>query len=262
MILHHPRVYRQKFAVNHDIADIRPEVPHPRIGFTDPLPRQPSPIRVYGLLNYPLAGGAAPYPDFEYGRRVHHLSKDGDNIGRMNSSKRHWFIRCEPEVLARLKAINWRKETLPTASTPTLTKGEVVRGYRAHMEATRRALPTEFVAEPDSSWEPIGPFLRYGIDVASDQPASSVIPSTSPQYEQVQKSTDGGGVPSDEYVSWWAERVEQFKRDLRPDGPLIVHIKETVTEDQQSTCVLQLKLAMRRLQPEPHNTLFVLGCCE
>jgi hypothetical protein len=127
-------------------------------------------------------------------------------------------------------------------------------------ELTRRALTTECVAEPDNSWEPIGPFLNYGIDVVPDQPASSVIPSTSPEYWESRKSTDRG-VPSDEWVSWWAQRVEQFKRVLRPDGALIANIKEAVVDDQRSNYVLEFRLTMRPMQTGPHNFLFISGCC-
>ena len=112
----------------------------------------------------------------------------------------------------------------------------------------------------DNSWEPIGPFLNYGIDVVPDQPASSVIPSTSPEYWESRKSTDRG-VPSDEWVSWWAQRFEQFRRDLCPDASLVANIKEAVVDDQRSNYVLEFRLTMRPMQTGPHNFLFISGCC-
>ena len=93
-----------------------------------------------------------------------------------------------------------------------------------------------------------------------DQPASSVIPSTSPEYGEPRKSTDRG-VPSDESVSWWAQRLELFKRVLRPDGGLIVNIKEAVVDDQRSTYVLEFRSTMRPMQTGPNNILFISDCC-
>jgi hypothetical protein len=132
-----------------------------------------------------------------YGQGVGDI-KTSDNLGRTNSPDWHWFIRCEPDVLARLRAIDWSKVALPTASTPTLTKGDVVRAY---IESIRQAITTQFTAEPPGSWEPIGPFLRYGLDVLPDQPASSVIPSTSsPPHEAAQKFTNADA-QTDQYYN-------------------------------------------------------------
>jgi hypothetical protein len=181
--------------------------------------------------------------------------KASDNLGRTNSPDWHWFILCEPEVLSRLKAIDWRRVALPTAREPTLTKGEVVRSYE---ESKRQALTPKYGAEPHGSWEPIGPFLRYGVDVLPDQPTSSVAPSSSPQPDEAQKSTNGG-VLSDEYVSWWAQRFVQFRQDLRP-GPLMAYIKEEAIDDQRSDFVVEFRVAMRPVQAGLPNTLFISAC--
>ncbi len=68
------------------------------------------------------------------------------------------------------------------------------------------------------------------------------------------------GFPSDAWLNWWTQRLERFKRDLRPDGPLIANIKEAVVDDQRSSYVLELRLAMRPTQTGPHNILFIRGC--
>jgi site-specific DNA-methyltransferase (adenine-specific) len=68
---------------------------------------------------------------------------------------------------------------------------------------------------------------------------------TSPPYADARKSTYGGITP-DDYVDWWIPRAEQFKRTLRPDGSLIVNIKEKVVDGERSTYVLELILAMRK----------------
>ena len=198
-----------------------------------------------------------------------------------------------------LRSIHWRDvlDPLPIGHTPNMSQADIVRAYikaaetaqpdaveyddrgigfpdnidakpesASHLhraavtksveKSTRRALTTEAVAEPHRSWEPIGPFLRYGVDVVPDQPASSVVSSTSPQ---ARRSTDVG-FPSDEWLSWWTQRLEQFKRDLRPDGPLIANLKEEVVDDQRSTYVLELRLAMRSTLTGPHNILFIWAC--
>jgi len=215
----------------------------------------------------------------------------GDIIEAVGTTKRpedYYGIRCSNDAVAILRSIRWREvlDPLPIGHTASMSRADIVRVY---VEATKtsqpddadddraigfpnsinvditnpqtveeltRALTTECVAEPYSSWEPIGPFLRYGLDVVPDQPASSVIPSTSPQ---ARRSTDVG-FPSDEWLSWWTQRLEQFKRDLRPDGPLIANLKEEVVDDQRSTYVLELRLAMRSTSTGPHNILFIWAC--
>jgi hypothetical protein len=213
-------------------------------------------------------------------------------VGTTKPPEGYYGIRCSADAVVILRSIRWREvlDPLPIGHTPSMSRADIVRVYdeatktsqpddadddraigfpnsivaditnpKTVEELTRRALATQSAAEPHSSWEPIGPFLNYGIDVVPDQPASSVIPSTSSQPEEAQKSTDRG-VPSDEWVSWWAQRVEQFKRDLRPDGALIANIKEAVVDDQRSTFVLELRLVMQPMQSRLNNILFVFGC--
>src|SRR5262249_54394016 len=102
-----------------------------------------------------------------YGQGVGDI-KTSDNLGRTEARKWHWFIRCEPEVLARLKAIDWRKVALPTASAPTLTKGEVVNAYRVYVESTQRALTTQSVEEPLSMSAVVDGYDRYETQTLAD----------------------------------------------------------------------------------------------
>jgi hypothetical protein len=211
-------------------------------------------------------------------------------VGTTKPPEGYYGIRCSNDAVAILRSIRWREvlDPLPIGHTASMSRADIVRVYdeatktsqpddadddRAigfpnsidaditnpqTVEELTRALTTKSVAEPDSSWEPIGPFLRYGLDVVPDQPASSVIPSTSPQYGS-RKSTDRG-VPCDEWGSWWAQRFEQFRRDLCPDGSLVANIKEAVVDDQRSTFVLELRLVMQPMQSRLNNTLFFFGC--
>jgi hypothetical protein len=215
-------------------------------------------------------------------------------VGSTKPPEDYYGIRCSNDAVAILRSIRWRDvlDPLPIGHTASMSRADIVRVYveatktsqpddadndraigfpdcidaditkpETAEELTRRALTTECVAEPDSSWEPIGPFVGYGLDVVPDQPASSVIPSTSPEYGESRKSTDRG-VPSDEWISSWAQRVEQFKRVLRPDdGALIAYLKEEVVDDQRSSYVLELRLTMRPTPTGPHNFLFFSGCC-
>src|SRR5437016_5148724 len=68
------RVRPPEIIAGFDVADAGAVVLHPRSGFGHPLPRQPFPIRVHGLLDYRLAEGVASYPDLEYARRIFDLS--------------------------------------------------------------------------------------------------------------------------------------------------------------------------------------------
>jgi site-specific DNA-methyltransferase (adenine-specific)/site-specific DNA-methyltransferase (cytosine-N4-specific) len=84
-------------------------------------------------------------------------------------------------------------------------------------------------------------------EVLAQMPDDSIqLIVTSPPYADARKSTYGGIKP-EEYVDWWLSRAEQFKRTLRPDGSLVVNIKEKVVEGERSTYVLELILAMRRV---------------
>jgi hypothetical protein len=203
-------------------------------------------------------------------------------VGMTKPPEDYYGIRCSDDAVVILRSIRWRDvlDPLPIGHAPNMSRADIRRAYveaaatvqpddandddhaiafPSSMDSTRRALTTQYVAEPHASTESILRFVGYGLDVLPDQPASSVIPLTSPPQGQVRQSTYEG-VPADQHVSWWAQRVEQFKRDLRPDGPLIVNIKETVIDDQRSTYVLKLKLAMRSVQAGTPNLLYVLAC--
>ena len=68
---------------------------------------------------------------------------------------------------------------------------------------------------------------------------------TSPPYADQRKNTYGGIHPND-YVDWWLPRAEEMKRVLRPNGSLVLNIKERVVAGQRHTYVLELILEMRK----------------
>ena len=67
---------------------------------------------------------------------------------------------------------------------------------------------------------------------------------TSPPYADQRRNTYGGVHP-DDYVDWWIPRADEMKRVLRPDGSLVLNIKERVVAGERHTYVLELILAMR-----------------
>lgn len=68
---------------------------------------------------------------------------------------------------------------------------------------------------------------------------------TSPPYADRRASTYGG-VPPDEYVSWFLPRSEQFLRVLKSTGTFILNIKEKASEGERHTYVIELILALRK----------------
>ena len=68
---------------------------------------------------------------------------------------------------------------------------------------------------------------------------------TSPPYSDRRKSTYGGIHP-DKYVEWFLPLSEQMLRILKPQGSLIINIKEHVKEGERQTYVLELILAMKK----------------
>ncbi len=68
---------------------------------------------------------------------------------------------------------------------------------------------------------------------------------TSPPYTDQRKKTYGG-IPPDEYVSWFMPRAAEFHRVLKSDGSFILNIKEKVEDGERLTYVIELILAMRR----------------
>jgi hypothetical protein len=57
------------------------------------------------------------------------------------------------------------------------------------------------------------------------------------------------------------ERLEQFRRDVGSDVPLIANFREEMIDDRQSTVVLDLRLRMRPTQGWSRDILLILGCC-
>ena len=82
--------------------------------------------------------------------------------------------------------------------------------------------------------------LMRGLEAAS---VNLIV--TSPPYADQRKNTYGGIHP-DNYVDWWLPRADEMKRVLRPDGSLVLNIKERVVAGQRHTYVLELILAMRK----------------
>ena len=84
------------------------------------------------------------------------------------------------------------------------------------------------------------------LDVMRDWKDESVnLIVTSPPYAEARKETYGA-IPHDEYVEWFLPRAWQMMRILKPDGSLILNIKENVVHGERHTYVLELILAMRR----------------
>jgi site-specific DNA-methyltransferase (adenine-specific)/site-specific DNA-methyltransferase (cytosine-N4-specific) len=81
--------------------------------------------------------------------------------------------------------------------------------------------------------------------LATQESASINLIVTSPPYADARRSVYGG-IPADQYVGWWLERAEQFRRVLTQDGSLVVNIKEGSEDGERSTHVIELILAMRR----------------
>ena len=84
------------------------------------------------------------------------------------------------------------------------------------------------------------------LDVLRAVPAGRIdLIVTSPPYAD-QRASTYGGVHPDEYVDWFMPRAAQFARVLKPDGSLVVNIKEKVVDGQRHTYVLELILAMKK----------------
>ena len=62
---------------------------------------------------------------------------------------------------------------------------------------------------------------------------------TSPPYADARKDTYGG-MPPDKYVEWWSERVKWMKYVLKPEGSILVNIKEKAVDGQLSLYVMDL----------------------
>ncbi len=68
---------------------------------------------------------------------------------------------------------------------------------------------------------------------------------TSPPYADSRRKTYGG-IPPDEYVTWFLPVASELYRVLKPSGTFILNIKEKTTGGERSTYVLELILALRK----------------
>ena len=68
---------------------------------------------------------------------------------------------------------------------------------------------------------------------------------TSPPYAQ-QRKDSYGGIPADDYVEWWLTIASAMVLPLRPEGSLILNIKEHVADGERHPYVYELALAMRQ----------------
>ena len=88
------------------------------------------------------------------------------------------------------------------------------------------------------------------LNVLSDgrvRPRSVNLIVTSPPYAD-QRSGNYGGIPADEYVSWFLPRAQAFKNCLATDGSFVLNIKEKAVGGEKHPYVYDLVLAMRRQQ--------------
>jgi DNA modification methylase len=82
--------------------------------------------------------------------------------------------------------------------------------------------------------------------VTGELPSESVsLIVTSPPYAERRKSTYGG-IPADEYVSWFLPIAAQLKRVLKPQWSFVLNIKEPAENGERHTYVLELILALRK----------------
>jgi len=68
---------------------------------------------------------------------------------------------------------------------------------------------------------------------------------TSPPYAD-QRAATYGGVKPDEYADWFLPIADQLLRVLKPEGSLILNIKERVVNGERHTYVLELIIKMRQ----------------
>lgn len=68
---------------------------------------------------------------------------------------------------------------------------------------------------------------------------------TSPPYSDQRKNTYGG-IKAEIYVDWFMPIADQMKRVLKPNGSLILNIKENVKKGERQTYVIELILEMKR----------------
>ncbi len=97
--------------------------------------------------------------------------------------------------------------------------------------------------------EDVGTIYYYGdnLDVMSakleDESVSLIM--TSPPYADARRKTYGG-IPPERYVEWFLPRAEEMKRVLRPDGSMVINIKEGARNGEKMTYVWELITALRQ----------------
>ncbi len=80
-------------------------------------------------------------------------------------------------------------------------------------------------------------------NILPDESINFII--TSPPYSD-RRSKSYGGISPHDYVDWFLPISEQLMRILRPDGSLIINIKEHVKDGERQTYVLEMILAMKQ----------------
>ena len=122
-------------------------------------------------------------------------------IGTTTPPEDYYGIRCSADAVLILRSIRWRDvlAPLPINHAPNMSQADIVRAYA---EAAETAEPHD--VEDD----------HRGIGIPDNGDAKP-----------------DAGILSDDCCSWWAQRLDQYKRDLSPDGPLIAHLKEEVVDD-------------------------------
>jgi DNA modification methylase len=68
---------------------------------------------------------------------------------------------------------------------------------------------------------------------------------TSPPYADQRKNTYGG-IPPNQYVSWFLDRSVEFYRVLKSSGSFVLNIKEKIEKGERHTYVIELILALRK----------------
>ena len=76
------------------------------------------------------------------------------------------------------------------------------------------------------------------------QPDSVNLIMTSPPYADRRKK-QYGGITSNKYVGWFLPRAAEMMRILKPEGSLVINIKEHVVDGERSTYVIDMVQQMR-----------------
>lgn len=84
---------------------------------------------------------------------------------------------------------------------------------------------------------------RDALPTLADESVDLIV--TSPPYADSRKNSYGGVHP-DKYVEWFLPIAAELQRVLRPEGSLILNIKEKVVDCERHTYVIELILEMKR----------------